>query len=67
MFDLVTSGLCMSGIWAIRLKGAGFSDVKGLFPVRAVPTEGSGEDSDVDSPPVVESPKGCRTSRSLRK
>lgn len=67
VFALLMGGFCMSGIWAMWLKEAGLSDVKGLLPVKAVPTEGSGDDSEVDSPPVVDSPKGCRTSRSLRK
>lgn len=42
------------------------AEVKG--PVKETPEVGSGDDSDVVvSPPARVSPKGCRTSRSLRK
>lgn len=54
----VDAGVCIvDGVSTLLVKG----------PVKAMLEVGSGEDSDVVSPPARVSPKGCRTSRSLRK
>jgi hypothetical protein len=64
MAGLWSSGICVDWVEVADMADSGDSAEEN---VRPVPFEGSGEDSDVDAPPAFVSPKGWRTSRSLRK